>query len=821
MKCQDELSNLNLTDEEQLTLEKEIQEGINNNNKLKSLIEENKIAQEQLKGLRLEKKEQSLIDKNTIEDYQKVIDLNKDKLEKAEIKQLKEENKQRKADRSSKIQDYNKSIKALMEAKKKLIAKKKGLSNFIEETESSLVKKYIRGNPEGARREIFLKQIASGKLSLKDIYSQTHITNKSLDVLKSINKDYVFDKQKDLIKNAKDNPDDYSSKEMQNFIKHVYSKLNSIAKRLGVLKKYGISSDERPFSQSNDIVRNQLFNRSIINTAKESLGAKPILNEDGLNEYIDDWVNAIGENKIKELINSSYSFSEIKPTIRQAFLDIRQSLIKGNLPKINFSNVEFLSDEAYNYMIKKYSDGTVFDNVVKFANKKINSLAVSESTGGRLTNSQWKLDESISDIERKHYQALEADSYGSQIGTTTGRYAREKALNEYGKLALAVRPLMTYLSPLADRSRAVVLSDIERGKFTIGTLPKQLLGSVNDLYIGLQHALGKGDANKVLRDFADIFRNDSQFKQQRYAIEDSPKSENNIYDKTYGYLFKKSINHFHIQDNAYQVNAVKSFSNDVRRYTNYNLEELPKTWRNILKNRYNINNRDWQEIKNIAKDNDLVTGNLFDGELSKKVTAIEINSVRRGMPLDFKISPGIEASIKNKKGYYIASKMLTMFWRFLVQTSYHGLLDSFETKGSIGVVNYAARLMARGFVPNMIISGLFIYLRTQDINKTLNELYSPSGVTDALLGTISRPIMALSSFIGITSTNDLAYQTSTPLARDVRNTISALDYSASSIYDGDGLKATAIALNQFFSLSVPSYSQIGLKQKLKDYTKTM
>jgi hypothetical protein len=73
-----------------------------------------------------------LADKDTIDGYTDAIKSSKDKLDKEELQQLKEDNKQRRVERAETIKDYNNSIKALMDAKRTLVAQKKRTIRFYK-----------------------------------------------------------------------------------------------------------------------------------------------------------------------------------------------------------------------------------------------------------------------------------------------------------------------------------------------------------------------------------------------------------------------------------------------------------------------------------------------------------------------------------------------------------------------------------------------------------------------------------------------------------------------------------------------------------------
>ena len=160
-----------------------------------------------------------------------------------------------------------------------------------------------------------------------------------------------------------------------------------------------------------------------------------------------------------------------------------------------------------------------------------------------------------------------------------------------------------------------------------------------------------------------------------------------------------------------------------------------------------------------------------------------------------------------------------MFWGFTVRTSAHGFKSAYNTRGSVGVADYIARLAARGFIPNLIVSGIFSLTRTGNIDDTLSEMYSPSGVLESLLGTFSRPLMALTAMTGITSTNEIGYQTSTPMLRDIRNVVRTLKNSSEAVYDGDGMKASEIVLAQFLKMTVPGLGETPFNSTVKEYIK--
>ena len=819
MKCGLEAQKLGLDANEQSILESEIDSGIKNNEKLQSLIKENKVAQEQLSSLRIEKREKALADKGTIESYQEAIDSQKDILNKEELKQLKEDNKQRRAERSEKIQDYNKSIRALMDAKKSLFEKQKELKGFIKDTQSNMVKKYIRGNADGVRKSLVLQQIADGKLSLKDIFDPAYQTPNSLMSIKQRLKNTIGDNTRDLVENALKNPNDYNDAGVKALHDNLITKINNEAKRLGVLEKHGLEDNQRPFAENYDVTRNLLFTRGKFANTKESFGKKPILSEDGLQEYKNDWLNAIGEDEINRLIEEKYTDKTIKPTIDEAFDNIRNDLVKGNISPIRFNNPKFVSDEMYNYMINKYSDKNIVQNLISFSNRKVNDLALSEATGGRLTDSQFAVDRNINDKQRNYYKNILNEGYGNQIGTSATRYARYKLLNSYGKLVVATRPLTMYLSPIGDRAIGASLTNMERDHFTLATLPQEAIRGIGDTFNSIKRIFRQGEAKEVLNDSYELFKAYADASNQRYDIESSNLGEGNLFSKSTNYLARATINHFNIQDNALRVVNAKDFSIYVNKHSHIPFDKLPTSYKDILTNQHKITSDDWEQIKKVAKDNDIITSEKFNGILANKIASIEVTSNLRAMPNEFPLAPGISSWVKSMPGGDAIHKALTMFWAFSIRTSVYGFKNAYSTKGTLGIVNYATRLMARGFVPNMILSGMFTLARTGDVNQTLDNMESPEGVGEALLGTLSRPLMALASLAG--SPSDVGYKLSTPIIRDSWNMVHAIKSGGKAVIDGDDRKAGAIVLNEFLNLGVPGFAQTPLKSQMKEYIKNM
>lgn len=818
MNCNLEAQKLGLDASEQGILESEISAGIKNNEKLKSLIEENKIAQEQLNGLRLEKKEKALVDKGTIESYQEAIDSQKESLNKEETKQLKEENKQRKTERSKKIQDYNHSIRSLMNAKKALVDKQKSLKGFIKETQSNIVTKYIRGNADGVRKSLLLQQVADGKLSFKDIFDPAYQTPYSLMSIKQRLKNTIGDNTKELLEKALINPNDYNDPGVKALHDNLITKINNEARRLGVLEKHGLEDNQRPFAENYDITRDKLFTRGKLSNVKESFGSKPILSEEGLSEYKNDWLNAIGEDELNRMIEQSYKDKTIKPTIDEAFENIRNDLVKGSISPIRFNNPKFVSDEAYNYMIKKYSDKDIVQNLIHFSNRKINELALSEATGGKLTDSQFKVDRSIDDKKRIYYKNILNDGYGDQVGTSAARYARYKIINGYGKLTVATRPLTMYLSPIADRAAGAAASNMERENFTLATLPQEAIRGIGDTFYAFRRLFRQDEAKEVLNDTADLFNVYTEASQQRYDIESSPLGKGGLFSKSINYLSRATINHFHIQDDALRLVNAKDFSKYVKKHMDIPFDELPTSYKDILTKQHRITSGEWEEIKKVAKDNEIISCDKFKGILSNKVASIEVTNNLRAMPNEFPLAPSLSAKIKEMKGGEILLKALTQFWSFSIRTSVAGFKHAYSAKGELGMVNYATRLMARGFVPNMILSGMFSLARTADVEQTIEEMKSLGGISEALLGTLSRPLMALTSFMW---PNNAAYKVSTPIMRDSWNIMRTLQSSGKAVIDGDERKAGAIVLQEFLSLGVPGFSQTPLKTQMKEHIKNM
>jgi len=820
MNCDLEAGKLSLTIGEREVLENEISEGIKNNEKLKSLIEENKIAQEQLTGLRLEKKEKALVDKGTIESYQEAIDSQKDILDKEELKQLKEENKQRRAERSEKIQDYNHSIRSLMDAKKALMDKQKALKGFIKETQSNMVTKFIRGDTQQVRKDLILQQLSDGKISLKDIFDPAYETPYSLKSVNQKMRDSIYDKSYSLFDIAiKDNPYDINNINVKNFSEFLKNNINKHAQRLGVSDKHGIASDIRPFAEDFDVTRNIIFDRNKLSNLTESFSKKPKNDIDGLEEYKKDWVSAIGIDEMDRLIKEAYPKVTNLPSIDKAFEMLRNDLAEGNISPLKLSNGKFVSDDMFNYMSKKYSSKNIVQNIIDFANRKSYDLSISEIIGTRFTDDNFKLDRSVSDVMRNYYKNIFNNGYGERVGTSATRYARDKIINGYGKLTIATRPITFYSVSIADRAIGASSTGALREHFTISTLPKELMKGFSDIFDGAKRIMGHGEAKEVMNDYYHIFETYSDALQQRYNVESSKLGNGNFFTKSIDKLSNATLNHMKMQDNALKVTNAKDFSIYVKKNIGKSLNELPKHYQDTLIKQHRLTPHEWEEIKKVAKDNDFITSEKFSGILANKVASIEVTSNTSAMPNDYELPAMFSNGLKNHPTGSLIYKALTMFWNFTLKTTMHGLHNAYNMEGKYTVANYVVRLMARGFVPNMLLMGMFQYARTFDIDKTIEAMESPEGVAEALLGTLSRPIMALTTFLS--SPNDIGYKLSTPIIRDSWNMVHAIKSGGKAVIDGDDRKAGAIVLDEFLNLGVPGYAQTPLKSQMKEYIKNM
>ena len=823
--CSLEAQKLGLDDQERQLIEKNFDEGLKENKKLQNLIEENKIAQEQLKGIRLEKKDQAAIDKKGIDGYTEVINRKKEelknlegedkKLAQQELKGTRSVKRDASEARTAKIKDYNESIRALMASKKAMSEQRKELQKFIKDTQTKIVKNYVRKNADAVRKSIVLQHVADGKLSFKDIFDPAYQTPHSLLSINQRISNTLGDNTSDIIEKAMLNPNDYKDEFVKKLHDHLVVGVNNEAKSLGVLEKHGLETGQRPFAEHYDAVRSKFFLQSASRRAKEALGAKSILDEDGFKDYVTDWKAALGEEHLNELIEKAYENSSKIPTIEEAFKDLRNDLIQGRLPKLKFTNPKFLDDAKYEYMVKKYSGKTIVGNLITFAKRKVNELSISEATGGYLTDHQFTVDRKITDKMRAYYKDIMKDGYGEQIGTSAGRYARKKILNNYGRLAVATRPLTMYLSPIGDRAVGAALTNMERDNFTIATLPKEMISGAFDIFSQTKRMFRQGEAKDTLNDATKLFSTYAEASEQRYAIEDSPLTENGFFDKTFGRLATASINHFHIQDNALRVVNAKDFTNYVNEHAKVPFDKLPTSYKGILENQHGINKNDWQEIKKVAKTNEIITSDKFKGSLANKVASIEVTSNLRAMPNEFPLAPALGAKVRQYAGE-TAYRAITQFWGFTLKTSIYGFRNAYSTKGAWGVANWSARLMARGFVPGLALTGLFTLARTGSLDETIKEMQKPSTILDSFIGIVSRPLQILSLFY---NQNDAAYKVSTPLLRDAWGTVRAIRHGGAAIIDGDQRKAAGEALGQFLSMSVPGWAQTPAKSHYKDWVK--
>ena len=790
--CDLEAAALKLSDEEREILEREIDIAFENNNALKKLIQENKIARENIKFLRLSKKEELAVEKRNIDDLTKNI----------------EERKVARDRMGEKRKDYDEAIKGLIAARKAMIAEKKALQGFIKNTTRNIVKKYIRGNPDSVRKALLLQKVADGELSFKDLYDPAYVTPHSISAVSLRMRNKVGDGLFPLVERARNSPDDPDSKEMRELHDTLVTRINNIAKGLGVLEKRGLGIKNRPFSIDHDLLRTRFFKQGAIRTLKEAAGARPILDETGFSQFKKDFRSALGDDQLDKMIDEAYKDSTVKPSISEAFDRYRQALIEGRKPRLNFSNPEFQTDEEYRYLVKEYSGGTYLDNLLAFSKNKINELATSEATGGYLTPKQFAVDEKITGKMAQYYRQLQDHRYGDLIGTSSTRHARMKILNAYGKLAVAVRPLSMFLSPMADPAIGAALSNMEREEFRIGSIPLEIMRSLRDTVKAPARLFKQGEVKEHINDASEIFKEYSEAAQNRLAIEDSPEGRRNLFDKTYGRISQGLINHFHAQDHGLRVMRMKDFSQYVNKYRDKSFEGLPDGYKQVLRSQYQITPEDWDAIKNVSRgtDDGFITSDKFRGKLANKVASIEMTEYRRAMPNDYPLAPALNAQLKITSP--LLHRALTMFWGFAMRTTVYGFKNAYATKGAWGVASWLARISARGFVPSMVVSGLLTLAKTGSWDDTEKELFSARGVAEGLLGPLNRPLQLA---IVALQPDAVGYGLSTPLVRDAWSVSRMALHGGQAVVNGDPAQAAGITLAEFMNLAIPLWSQTPLK----------
>jgi hypothetical protein len=818
--CSLQAGELGLTDQEINLIEDNVEKGLKDNTKLQDLIKKNTSAQERLKTSGL---------KDTQEGLQREIDAN-DLLHKEYLEGVKKsggdvkaENKDNAArikeirDRFEKKKD---TIRASDTIEREALDTSKQLARelkaFTKQTESNIVRNYVRGNPEAARRSILRNQLSDGKETLKNIFDQDYVTPTSIVSVHKRMLNTLGSGTEDLVEAALKTPDDITSPAVKELHDHLIDGINAEATSLGVLEKHGLKEDQRPFSMHFDAVRTKFFKQGFGRTIKESTGAVSVFDKDGLDDFIYDWKAAVGEDELNAMIAKAYPHKTIAPTIQEAFEDLRRDLVIGNLPILDFSNPKFLTDGKYSYMVKKYSGKNIIGNLLSFANRKAYTLSLSKVTGGRLTKEDFILDRNISDTKRKAYKALMDRGYGEQVGTSAARHARQKILNNYGKLAVAVRPLTMYLSPISDRGGAKALANMEKG--TIASIPSEFLGGFGDAVKQLTAIMWQSpEVKDVTGKMSDLLHVYNDANMHRYNVDDSEFGELGLFDKTVGKFSKATINHFHVQDSALRVVAAKDASNTIREYAKTPFNALPDTYKNTLVNKYSINENDWKEIVQVSKNNEFVTSDKFKGSLANKVAAMELTTEMRAMPNAYKLAPGLAESIKGTRYGAELHQALGMFWGFSLRMITFGFNHSLSTGGKIGVVNWAARSMARGFVPNMVFTGLVTLATTGSFSQTMDALSDPATWADNLLGGFSRDISLLSSLF---SPNNAAYNTSSPLLRDSWHTVASVASAGKAIVNNDQRKAAVIMLNNVLNIATP-IGQTPLKTYFKDLIKEM
>ncbi len=786
--CDLEASALGLSTNERILLDREIKAGMDNSEALKSLSKDIEFLKDDIKTTRINARSEEAILKGDIQAIEKESSATKELLA-DKSKALKEE------------RDVNRrTLKTLDEAKKLLTEQKKELRKFVKDTQNRIVDNYVKDNPDVARRATLQQRISDGKVSLADIYDPVKTTERSIDNIIWRNKTSMATDITEEADAVFKNQDDYFGPEMTAYKKKVFGKLNDLATTLGVKDKFGISDSEKPFSVDYDIVRGMVF------------GKKKAVDLEGLEEFKSDMISAFGEEQITDAIKLAYKHKSVTPSIDEAFSSTIKSLAEGRVPLLRLEKGTFINDLDFERMVKKYTGKSHLSNLNSFVHRRVVDLSFSESSGGPLTKEDFKLDETITDSARNTYREMQKQKFMSAGGSSAGMYASSKLINNYGKIVVATRPISFLLTSLADRAIGTAISEAQKGSFTLSSLPVALFRGVSDLPSAVKRILLKGDSKVHMNDASKIFEDFAESYQNKLDISDSPASENNIFDRTYGRLYKGIVSHLEAQDKALKVSSVRDYSDYIRKNSNLEFSGLPDAYKKLLKDRFGIStDYEWSRLKEVAKDNEFVTSDKFTGTMATKVAGMEVRAARQASPNDFDIAPLFNRQLREFSP--LLHRAVTMFWGFSIRTTMYGFKSAYADGGVFNAGRWAALVMARGFIPSMMVGGALKLASTGSLEETEEYLTSVEGVAESFLGVLARPLQLFSAVI---DPSKVAYGVSTPLIRDAWGIARTLKDGGQDIMDGSHEEAVRDVLNQFMRLTIPAWAQTPMRGLLTE-----
>lgn len=800
MKCDIEARELGLSEEERAIIDDEIKQAKEEDKSLQDVMEKARQSRDELKQLREEKKdylnttkenkaELEKIAQKASEDGQTLEDLNK--LYKR-ARELSDKIKSAKESKARYNEEYKQDVDRLASGIRALRNEAKSIRDHIKETRKRVIQKALDENFEGARKTFFQTQAKSNPKVLVNALDQMKISKNNLwSTAQGYTRQMLSGIEKHL-DGMKGFENDLDNEDTKGFISHIRRSINSVAKSLGIEEKYAFTDDlEHPVALSNNVILRHFFTGFF---KAKAVDAKA-------QEFLDDWLNSVGIDEVKRVVNESYmkidGYDVVIPSPKNAVREMVQRYAEGKEQILHFGKMKFKSHSVAKKFIEKYTEQNISANYLKYLVSVSKRFSASKISGGYIDDHIIKAAKDLTDKDKTRLRNYRDLFFKSDSATSASVQRWLLRLSGLNTVIASSRAITLMMSPIGDHIFGKTALAMKYAR--PGNILSRALEVSQELVTGgaLKYGFKKQDADnmaKVLQQFN--MHTSYRFGESLGAIPGS------VLDK----INTTMISFFENVDSGLRVATSKDFARLLKdNHMGDTLEDMRSSNIKLYKSltdEFDLNSEEWEKIKESLKDNDLLVSSDFKGDLAMKVAAMEHFNNLAATPVGIKMPSGSFMSMAQE--HPLLAKTLSMFWSFTMKLAYFGFKGAF-TNSAGGRFAYLGTMMLGGFLPNLVyeaVSGLVQ-------GKSLDSIFSDKGTyVDALLGPFGRLFSVGSALVG--NPSQLFYSLASPsLSTGINISQAASKWAESAInqdnYD-NAMYKTAKALMSL--LPVVGYSPL-------------
>lgn len=670
---------------------------------------------------------------------------------------------------------FKSKIKSINDRLKSLRDRRKSIDEIARNSKNRLIDYILKDKLKEARAFIIRQDFLSGAKKLGDYLKQTPKEG-------TLYPEKVFQEKlvtagvlehSDLVKKT-NSENDLSSKPLQDLIKKIKDNIIPMA------QAYDVEDEFIPHEEGFHPVT---FNNGIL---ARIFGVRAFKQKESrLEEFKADCINAFGKEELDRMITDDYAIyhagSGIEvtvPTINKAFKKFEEQALAGERRIMSFARPKFISDEAANAFIRKYSGMSIASNYADYARQSATILSSYKVFGKRYLDDNFINNKHITktDKERTELRAYRDNFYGTGWQHPSKTHAQLEALSKFQNIASMSHAITIMASTFGDRMIGETLSALRftnaGGLQNVATNIGRLVGkSISTTLTGgsYKHAFSKN----FLNDTDEFFRTWQTHAQWRFSYSLGNDNGRGLS----GFL----MHYFENVDNGLRVANNKSYVNHIKSYKDLSFDQLKtenESIYNVMKDTHHIDSAEWDTLRSYVKTHNYLDSSDFKKNpgLMRKIVSMEYQQSISAIPNQTVLSSEWANGLSNS--HPIISRLLTMYWSFFGKSMVQSWRTAQEFAPFSNKISKAAYFMGLqsvgGFVPNYALN---IMLGTLSGRKFEDIIKDPETYISASLGTLGR-IYSISAAVTFNQ-SDLGYiLSSSPTMQTIQQGFLALKHTA-------------------------------------------